>query len=178
MNIKAYLEGDAGTEGSGQIGETLVGVNSQQLSVWQMEGGTEGGRKGGRERVRHWTTGGDKVDKKRRRYPKSSQTSLILPVSFFINYPLFPPFLPLPFVLFLISHHHLPLSLFLVNLISCSLSTYRGNRLYCEWYNVFISTYISTSGSYYGQRFIFKGTFLWVYKLRPVNLSCRGLESM
>ena len=111
MNINAYLEGDAGTEGSGQIGETLVGVNSQQLSVWQMEGGTEGGRKGGRERLRHWTTGGDKVDKKRRRYPKSSQTSLILPVSFFINYPLFPPFLPLPFVLFLISHQALSLSL-------------------------------------------------------------------
>lgn len=50
----------------------------------------EGGRE--RERVRQWTTGGDKVDKKWSPHPKPSQTSLILPV--FLHYPSIIPSLP------------------------------------------------------------------------------------
>lgn len=88
----------------------------------------EGGRE--RERVRQWTTGGDKVDKKWSPHPKPSQTSLILPV--FLHYPSIIPSLPHFFSsvpsptsppYFSLSLLYLPsylLFLFLICLISCT----------------------------------------------------------
>lgn len=97
-NIKAYLEGDGGMEGLGWIRETLDGGNNNRGSQPTAVFLTDGVREEGRERVRQWTTGGDKVDKKSSPHPKPPQTSLslILPVSLFITHPLFPPFLTFP----------------------------------------------------------------------------------
>lgn len=71
---------------------TTEGV-AQQLSVWQMEGERERGREG----VRQWTTRGHKADKKGETLMQNlSNLTLILPDSFFITHPFFPPFLAFP----------------------------------------------------------------------------------
>lgn len=68
-------------------GETLDGVNNNRGSQPAAVCLTDGRREEGRERVRQWTTGGDKVDKKRSAHPKPSQTSLSFSLSFFITHP-------------------------------------------------------------------------------------------